>query len=112
MCSHAVCDSSIRLQSPCLAHNVAHLWQKVFFLRRREGHRRVERSDADDRAVEIVESFFVDDGRDFSGQTPGTRMLVKDDYFVRLLDRFDYGGAIERRYRAQVDDLGVDAVAG
>src|ERR1700691_6206916 len=50
------------------AHYVANLGQIVLFLRGREWDRRIQACDADDRAVEVVKSFFVDDGGDFAGK--------------------------------------------
>ena len=65
--------------------------------------------DPDDRAIEIVEGFFVDDGGNFSGKSASAGVLVKDDDFVGLLygsgDRF----AIERRDCTQVEDFDFDS---
>src|ERR1700704_4896977 len=78
------CDlGSIRLQSAGFADHIAHLWQVVFFLRRGERDGGVQSSDADDGAVEIIESLFVDDGGDFARQASGAGMLVEDDDLVR-----------------------------
>jgi hypothetical protein len=51
------------------------------------------RRDADDGAVEIVESFFVDDGGNFAGEASGAGVLVQDDDLVGLL----HGCAIASR---------------
>ena len=82
----------------------------MMFLRRRKWNRGVQSCDADDGAVEIIEGFFIDDGCDFSGEASGTRVLVKDDDFVRLLHGLRDGFAIDRVECAQVEDFDVDAV--
>src|SRR4029077_7132001 len=53
---------SVRVQAARFAYDVAHLLQAELFLRRGKRHWRVERCEAHDRAVEIVERLFVDDG--------------------------------------------------
>jgi len=63
-----------------------------------------ERRSPDDWGVGIAESFFVDDGGDFSCQSSGAAVLVKDDYFVGLLHGLAIHG-VERRKRAQVEDF-------
>ena len=62
-------------------------------LRRGKRDGAVEAGDADDRAVEIAEGFFVDDGGDFSCEASSTGVLVEDDDFIRLL----YRGAMASR---------------
>src|SRR5580658_5530803 len=76
---------SIRFQAARFADYVFRFGEVVFFLRRRERDGRVEACDADDGAVEIVESFFVDDGGDLAGEASGAGVFVEDDDFVCLL---------------------------
>src|SRR4051812_33431271 len=59
---------SIGLQTARFADYVFDLRKIMMFLRRGERDGGVEASDADDGAIEIVESFFVDDGGYFSGE--------------------------------------------
>src|SRR5205807_107909 len=66
--------------------------------------------DTDDGAVQIVETFFVDDGGDLAGDAAGLGVLVQDDDLVRAAHTGDDGGAIEREQRAQVNDLELDTV--
>ena len=56
--------------------------EEGFLERRRVGHRRVERGDADKRAVEIVEGFFAEDGGDFAGDAAGFGVFVDDQALV------------------------------
>ena len=81
----------------------------MLFLRRREWDRRVKARNADDGAVEIIESFFVDDGGNFTGEASGAGMLVQDNHLVCLLHRLRDGFAIEWRDGAQVEDLDVNS---
>jgi len=92
-----------------LANDVVHLGQEKLFLRRREGNRRIERCKADNGSVKIVEGFFVDNGRNLSGESSRARMFVENDYFVRLPHGCGDRLAIERRNRAQVDDFQIDS---
>src|SRR5215472_19135887 len=79
------------------------------FLRRSEWNGGIQPSNADDGAVELVESFFVDDGGDLSGETSGTGVLVKDDDFVRLLHGLHDGFTVQRRNRTQVENFQIDS---
>ncbi len=97
------------MQAAGFANQVAYFGQKKFLLRRRERHRRIERGDADDGAVEIVERLFVDDGGDLSRQASGAGVLVKDDDRVSLLDGRGDSIAIERRDGAQIENFEFDA---
>ena len=99
----------VSVQPASLAHEIGHLGQEKFLLRRRKRNRRVERSQPDNRAIEIVERFFVDDRGNFSGQSPGARVFVKNDDFIGLLHGGRNRRAIERRDRAQVDDFDFDS---
>src|SRR5579864_2805244 len=58
----ARCRRSVRFEPSRLAHYIFHLRQKSFLEWRREGNRRIERGDAYDGPVEIVEATLVDDG--------------------------------------------------
>src|ERR1700723_3178713 len=100
---------SVSVQAASFADEVGNFGQKKFFLRRRKWDGGVGRGDPDDWAIEIVEGFFVDDGGNFSGQSASARVLVKDDYFVRLLHRRGNRLAIERRDCAQVEDFDFDS---
>src|SRR5208283_4458767 len=83
---------SVGVQAARFADQVGNFGQEESLLRRRKRNGRVERREADNRAVEIVEGFFVNDRGDFSGQSSGARVLMEDDHFVGLLhgggDRF------------------------
>src|SRR5579871_3962890 len=96
---------SIRFQATRFADHLFYLRQVMVLLRRREWNRRVQPGDANDGAVEVVESFFVDDGGDLSGEASSAGVLVKDDDLVRLLHRLGDGFAVDRRYSAQVDNF-------
>jgi len=97
------------VQAARFPDHVAHFGQEKFLLRRREWNGRVERGEAHDWAVEVVEGVFVDDGGDFSGEASGARVLVKNNDFVGLLHGGDDCLAIERRDGAQVDDFQIDS---
>ncbi len=83
------------------ADHVPDLGQKIFLLRWREGHRGVERGEANNRAVEMVERFFIDNGGDFSGNPAGAHIFVHDHDLVGAAHGFGDGVAIE--WRACVD---------
>ena len=67
---HRGLQGSVRVQTARFAHYVAYFRQKEFFLRRRKWNWRIERGDAHDGAVEVVESVFIDDRGDFSRESP------------------------------------------
>src|ERR1700675_2139656 len=71
--------TSICFQPACFPQHVAYLGQEVFLLRRRERHGRILGGDTHDGAVEIVESFFIDDGSDFAGEPSGAGVFVQND---------------------------------
>src|SRR6516225_7868195 len=73
------------------------------------GHRRVERSDASHRGVEMIEGGFVDLRRDLGAGAAGAPSFVGDDHFPGLPGGGDDGFQIERIQGSQVDNLGVDA---
>jgi hypothetical protein len=66
-----VATTSICFQPPGLSQHVAYLGEEVFFLRRRERYRGILGGDAYDGAVESIESFLIDDGRNFAGEPSG-----------------------------------------
>jgi hypothetical protein len=84
----------------------------MMLLRWRKGNGGVEPCDANDRTIEIVEGFFIDDGGDFSGEASGAGVLVQNDDLIRLLDGLRDGFAIDGNERAQVEDFDLDAFFG
>src|SRR5678815_5621072 len=90
----------VRLQFSGLANHVTDLRQKIFFLRRGKGHRSIERCDTNDRAIEIIERFYIYDRRDLSGESARARVLVEQDDLVSFLNGRCDGFAIEWRNRA------------
>src|SRR5205807_3198502 len=100
---------SVSVQATSLTHQIGNFGQEKLLLRWRKRNWRIERRQADDGTIEVVERFFVNDRGNFSGQTSGARVFVQDDDFVGLL----YGGgnrlAIERRDRTQVEDFDFDS---
>ena len=80
--------------------------------RRRERHRRERRADPTDRRVEVVERLLLDLRRHLGAEAAEAHRLVGDDDPVGLAHRLDDRVDVERRQRAQVDHLGVDAVGG
>src|SRR5581483_541694 len=100
----------ISFQAAGFANYVAHFGQEIFLLRRREWDWGVERSKAHDGPVEVVESFFIDNSGDFAGEAAGAGVLVKDDDLIGLLHRAHDCFAIERRYRAEVNNFYVDSL--
>src|ERR671916_786225 len=63
-----------------------------------------------DRGVQIVEGPVLDDRRDLARDPEPPPLLLNRHRPMRLLDRLDYGVLVERPDRAQVYDLGADAV--
>src|SRR5579864_8478946 len=104
-----VTNQSVRVQPARLFDNIPQLRQKAFLLWRREWDRRVQSGDADDRRVQIVESFLINDGRDFSCDASGPRIFVQQDEFVCFFDRLRDGFAVEGRQGSQVEDFEFDA---
>jgi hypothetical protein len=90
-------STSIGLQAPSFPHHIAHLRQKIFFLRGGEWHWRILSGDADNGAVKIVEGVFVYDGGDFTGDASRTGMFVQNNNLVSLANRMGDGLAVERR---------------
>ena len=80
--------------------------------RRRRRQRDVRRRDAHDRRVEAVEALVGDDRHDLRAPAAQPRVLLDREQPARLLDRGEDRRGVERDERAQVDDLGVDAVLG
>src|SRR5579864_8823189 len=105
-----VTDQSVRVQPARFFDNVPQLGQEMFLLRRREWDRRIQSGDADDWRVEIVESFLVNDGGDFSSDAAGSRVLVQKNDFVGFPDCLDDSFAIERGQRTQIDNLEFDSL--
>ena len=70
--------------------------EEGFLERGSVGDGRVERSDADERAIEIVEGFFEEDGGDFAGDAAGFGVFVNDQAFVGFLDGIEDGFFVER----------------
>src|ERR1019366_9852797 len=66
---------SVSPQPAGLAHQIGYFGQKKLLKRRRKRNGRVGRSQPDNRSIEIVERFFVDDRGNFSGQSPGARVF-------------------------------------
>ena len=58
----------------------------MFLLRRREWDRRIQSGDADDWRVEIVESFLVNDGGDFSSDAAGSRVFMQKNDFMEIFE--------------------------
>ena len=73
--------------------------------------RHVERRDAQDRGVELVEREALHPIGDLGAHAPVGPSLLHDDAAVRLLDGGDEGVFVERAQRAQIDDLDRDAVS-
>src|SRR5918997_3826438 len=63
-----------------------------------------------DRRVQIVEGPVLDDRRDLARDPEPPPLLLHSHRPMRLLDRLDYGVLVEWPDRAQVYDLGADAV--
>ena len=84
--------------------------QEDLLERRRVGHRRVGRGDAHERAVEVLEAALGEHGGDLGADAAGARGLVEEDRLVRLRDGLEDGLLVHREERAQVHDLGVDAL--
>jgi len=70
--------------------------------------RRVEAGDALDRRLLVEQRLLLEDRGDLAGQPAGAGRLVDDDRAAGLLEGVDDRLAVERRQRAQVDDLDVD----
>src|SRR5262249_30148295 len=100
------------MQPPRLSYHILYLGQEEMLERRRERDRRIEPRDANDRSVKILKGFFVDDGGDLAGKTTGLGVLVEKNDFVGLLHGLNDGRAIERRERAQVENLDLDSFLG
>src|SRR5262249_15903860 len=96
------------MKPPRLSYYILHLGQEEMLERRRERDRLIERRDADDGAVKILKGFFIDDRGDLAGKTTGLGVLVEKNDFVGLLHGLNDGRAIERRERAQVENLDLD----
>src|SRR5579862_4149165 len=90
--------------------NFFRVGQKALLKRRRIRHRRIERGDARDGPIQILESAFADKRRDFSGDAARARVFVNDQELVGLFHRREDRVAIERQKRAQVNHFGVDSL--
>ena len=62
-----------------------------------EGHRRILGRDADNGAIEMVKSFFIYDGRNFSGDASGARVFVQNNNLAGFAHGLSNGFAIQRR---------------
>src|SRR5215467_2716730 len=99
----------IRFQAAGFADNVLDLRQVVMLLGRGKGDCRVEAGDSDDRSIEVVESFFIDDSRNFSGQASGPGVFVEEDDLVRPFHGLRDGWAVDGDEGAQIDDFYLDS---
>jgi len=72
----------------------------------------VEGSDADERAVEIVEGFFEEDGGNFAGDATGLGVFMNDEALIGFLDGSEDGFFVERHKRAEIDDFRLNAFFG
>src|SRR5215470_6050825 len=104
--------SSVPGQLPGRVQHFFLVRQKVFFKRRRIRHRRIQSGDAHERAVEVAERAFAQNGGDFTGDTPGLGVFVHNQAFVGLLQRRQDRFLVERQQRAQINDFGFDAFFG
>src|SRR5215468_9016287 len=75
---------SVRFQAARFSDNILQLRQIVMLLGRGEWDSGIQAGNADDRSVEVVEGFFIDDGCDFSGEASGAGVLVKENHLVGL----------------------------
>src|ERR1700686_692918 len=66
----------------CSGKNLLGVRKKIVFQCRRVRHRRIERSDAHERTVQIAKSFFAKDGGNFAGDAAGFGVFVDDQDFV------------------------------
>ena len=74
--------------------------------------RDVEAGDPQDRCLEEVEALLGEPGGDLGAVAGEARRLVHDDRAAGAAYRLAHGRVVERRQRAQVDDLDVPALAG
>ena len=74
------------------------------------GQRHLGHADPLDRRVEIVEADLLDPRRELGGDAVARPALLDADGAAGLGDRGGDGLDVERAQRAQVDDLGADAV--
>src|SRR5262245_49466995 len=74
---------------PHLPHHILHLRQEEMFERRRERDGRIERRNANDGTVKILEGLFIDNGGDLAGKTTGLGVFVEKNDFVGLLHTLD-----------------------
>ncbi len=72
--------------------------------------RNVGHGDARDRRIEIEERLVGDDRGNLRAETAGAQILMDDQAAPRAADAFQHHLAVPRHQRAQVDDIGADAL--
>src|SRR6202035_3072398 len=102
-------NSSVLRQLSRCVHDLVGVRQEVFLERGRVRHRRVERSHAKHRTIEIAERFLAQNRRNFAGDAARLRVFVNDEDAIRLLYRLQNRLFIERKQGAQVDHFDLDA---
>src|SRR6185369_2019563 len=82
------------------------------FQRFRIGHRNARRTDACGRRQQPAETRLRDLGKEFAAQPAHPRGFMRHQYARSLADGCEHGVAVPRPQRSQVDDFGIDALAG
>ena len=78
----------------------------------RINRRGVDRADALDRSVEVIEGVFLDEHGHHRGNSAEGLGLIDEHHAVGFHHGFEDGVHVERADRAEVEDFGVDAVFG
>jgi len=92
----------------CGGENFLGVGEEGFLERRSVRDGCVERCDADEGPVEIVEGFFGKDGGDFTRNASGFGVFVDDQALIGFSHGVENGFFVERHERAQVNDIGFD----
>ena len=97
---------------PCCPDNLVLAWQKGFLKGGAGGNGSEGRSDAQDRAVEVVEGLLLDASGNLRADAALFHSFVNDDYAAGFFCRVDDGLHIKRRNRARIDHFDAGAIGG
>src|SRR5262245_34982029 len=91
----------VRVQFASHADDVRDLGKEEFLEWRTVRHRRIGRSNAANRTIEVFERLFRNHCRQFPCKASDLRVLVKQNYLVRFLHGLQDGFFVERQKRSQ-----------
>src|SRR5271168_1694039 len=78
--------------------------------RRRKRRMRIHRGDATNRRVEVFEGMFPDNRRNLAADSASQAILMNDQHLAGFFRGLEDRLAIERKQRAQVEDLNRDTI--